>query len=109
MKTKLVAGLAVASVAGIFGFSSPAMACPEGCEPPPPPPELCSFPPGGQVAPLHSSATPGGRDLVFTICSNSGRGESRGLGSGAEFKGRQVWGFDVDPGGSQGKNHGGDS
>ena len=109
MKRKIAAGLAAASMAGIFGFSSPAMAtCVTDCEPPKPP-KLCTFPPGGQVAPLQSSATPGGRDLVFTICSNAGRGESRLPVGGDEFNGRQVWGVDVDPGGSQGKNRGGDA
>ena len=114
MKRKIAAGIAAASVAGILGFASPAGAvgetCIKDCEPPkPPPPKVCTFPPGGQVAPLNSAATPGGRDLVFTICSNSGRGESRSPVAGDEFKGRQVWGFDVDPGGSQGKNRGGDA
>ena len=54
------------------------------------------------IAPLHSDATPGGRDLVLTICSNAGRGE------GNEFNGRGGFIPDVDPGGSQPHNQGGD-
>lgn len=106
MKHRILTGLAIVGMAGVLGVSGPAMA---ENKPPEPPKPLCTFPPGGAIAPLVSTATPGGRDLIYTICSNSGRGESPDSPSGSEFKGRQVWGFDVDPGGSRGKNNGGDS
>ena len=105
LKQKIYAGLAAGAMLGSLGFAGPAMAY-DDPPPPPPPQKGCAFPPGGQVAPLHSTATPGGRDLVITICSNAGRGE------GSEFNGRggpvPPATSDQDPGGSQPRNRGGD-
>jgi hypothetical protein len=100
MKRKILFGAVAVVMMGTFGFSGTALANPEV------PREGCSFPPGGEVAPLHSTATPGGRELVITICSNAGRGE------GSEFHGRggpvPPAEADQDPGGSEPRNRGGD-
>ena len=102
IRQKFYAGIAACALLGSLGLAGPAAAYDD----PPPPSSGCNFPPGGQVAPLNSGATPGGRALIITICSNAGRGE------GSEFNGRggpvPPADTDQDPGGSQPRNRGGD-
>lgn len=100
IRQKFYAGIAAAALLGSLGLAGPAAAYDTD------PPSGCTFPPGALVAPLNSGATPGGRALVITICSNAGRGE------GSEFRGRggpvPPATSDQDPGGSQPRNRGGD-